>query len=83
MMLTVACDVKPRRQPTRGFHLLEKLTSPSRQVSAEERLKRHEEKQAKANELRMCKMHCHKEKMDELKRKVRYIKYMLSSQLLC
>jgi hypothetical protein len=69
-MLTVASETKPRRQTTRGFHLLEKLTSPSRQVSAEERLKRHEEKQAKANELRLSRLHGHKEKMDELKRKV-------------
>ncbi|CAG0916757.1 unnamed protein product [Notodromas monacha] len=79
--LSVTYDGKLGRQSSRVFHIHEKLSSPSRRTTAEECMKRREERQAKADELRQSRLQSHKEKMEELTRKIEEVRAMKSRLL--
>ncbi|XP_041368971.1 S phase cyclin A-associated protein in the endoplasmic reticulum-like [Gigantopelta aegis] len=58
------------RTPGHGFHMHEKLSSPSRKRSPTESRRRHEEKQAKAQELRKKFLQDKADRLKELSKKV-------------
>lgn len=58
------------RHPGRVLHIHEKLSSPSRKRSLSEKMRRHEEKIAKAQELRENLMLAKTEKLKDLFKKV-------------
>ncbi|XP_069138019.1 S phase cyclin A-associated protein in the endoplasmic reticulum-like isoform X2 [Argopecten irradians] len=67
-------DEAEKRTPGHGVHMHEKLSSPSRRRSPTESRKRHEEKQAKARELREKFMHEKSERLGELSKKVEEVR---------
>ncbi|XP_060063771.1 S phase cyclin A-associated protein in the endoplasmic reticulum-like [Ylistrum balloti] len=67
-------DEAETRTPGHGVHMHEKLSSPSRRRSPTESRKRHEEKQAKARELREKFMHEKSERLGELSKKVEEVR---------
>ncbi|XP_021362165.1 S phase cyclin A-associated protein in the endoplasmic reticulum-like isoform X2 [Mizuhopecten yessoensis] len=67
-------DDAETRTPGHGVHMHEKLSSPSRRRSPTESRKRHEEKQAKARELREKFMHEKSERLGELSKKVEEVR---------
>lgn len=58
------------RHPGRVLHIHEKLSSPSRKRSLSEKMRRHEEKLAKAQELRENLIQVKTEKLKDLFKKV-------------
>lgn len=58
------------RHPGRVLHIHEKLSSPSRKRSLSEKMRRHEERLAKAQELRENLIQAKTEKLKDLFKKV-------------
>ncbi|XP_023932135.1 S phase cyclin A-associated protein in the endoplasmic reticulum-like isoform X1 [Lingula anatina] len=70
------------RTPGRSVHMHEKLSSPSRKRSAVESKKRHDEKQAKAQELREKLLQEKAERLKELSNKVEEVRAWKNELLL-
>ncbi|KAH9488551.1 hypothetical protein Btru_061807, partial [Bulinus truncatus] len=67
-------EAEETRMPGHGVHMHEKLSSPSRKRSPTESRRRHEEKQAKAQELRGKLMHEKAERLRDLSKKVEEVR---------
>ncbi|BFZ01533.1 hypothetical protein BsWGS_04572 [Bradybaena similaris] len=67
-------DAEEARTPGHGVHMHEKLSSPSRKRSPTESRRRHEEKQAKAQELREKLMQEKAERLRDLSKKVEEVR---------